>query len=322
MNSVLPLVSVIVPVYNSEQYLDRCLCSVINQSYKKLEIILVNDGSTDSCSSIMKKYAQQDSRIVIIDKENAGLVEARKTAISFAHGKYVQYLDSDDALVEDVIELLLEKAESSQADIVVAPFNFNEEGAKRLSYLFEFEEMTGVQYLKCILKSEAYWTVWSKFHLRSLYFDTIESLDIAFGEDVVLSTQLLINSNKVVSINTPVVDYYVYSSSMSHCLNDKAYQDFNSYISWFDDYIKRRNLNEELAEELAFFHVKNTMMRLHCKKNKDTDREMLRLVKELQAYPELNQTLSRREKKIVAIYKKSHLLGYLKLLYYSKRDKI
>ena len=322
MDSVLPLVSVIIPVYNSEQYLDRCLQSVTNQSYKRLEIIVVNDGSIDGCSSIIRKYANKDSRLITVDKENEGLVKARKTGISFAHGKYIQYLDSDDVLMEDAIKLLLEKAESAQADIVVAPFYFNEGNKKRLSDIFEFEEMSGIQYLKCILESKAYWTIWSKFHLRSLYSNNIESLDIAFGEDVVLSSQLLIESNKVVSINVPIVDYYVYSSSMSHCLNEKAYKDFSSYVAWFDDYIKRRKLDKELARELAFFHVKNTMVRLHWKKNKDTSREMRRLVEELQVYPDLNQILSRREKKIITLYKMSGFLGYLKLLYYSKRDKI
>ncbi|WP_244436866.1 glycosyl transferase family 2 [Bacteroides reticulotermitis] len=231
-------------------------------------------------------------------------------------------MDSDDALIENAIELLLDKAESVQADMVVAPFNFIEEGKRRTSDIFEFELMSGIQYLKQILKSEAYWTVWSKFHLRSLYFNNIESLDIAFGEDVVLSSQLLINSDKVVPIGSPIVDYYVYPSSMSHCLNDKAYQDFATYVSWFDDYIKRRELSEELAEELAFFHIKNTITRLHWRKNKDTDREMKRLVEEIQTYPKLTQILSRREKKIVSIYKVSSLLGYLKLLYYSKCGKI
>lgn len=322
MENTLPLVSVVIPVYNSEQYLDRCLQSVTNQSYKRLEIIVVNDGSVDSCPSIIRKYAKRDSRVVIIDKENEGLVEARKTGVSSAHGKYIQYLDSDDALIGNAIELLLDKAESAQADMVVAPFNFIEEGKRKTSDIFEFELMSGVQYLKHILKSEAYWTVWSKFHLRSLYFNNIESLDIAFGEDVVLSSQLLINSDKVVPISSPIVDYYVYPSSMSHCLNDKAYQDFTAYVSWFDDYIKRRELGKELAEELAFFHIKNTITRLHWRKNKDTDREMKRLVEEIQTYPKLTQILSRREKKIVSIYKVSTLLGYWKLLYYSKRGKI
>lgn len=319
---MLPLVSVIIPVYNSGQYIERCLQSVINQSYENLEIVVVNDGSTDNSPSVIKTYANRDSRLRVIDKENGGLVEARKTGVNFAHGKYVQYLDSDDTLAKNAIELLLEKAESAQADVVVAPFYFNEEGKRRLSDVLEFKEMSGIQYLKCILKSKAYWTVWSKFHLRSLYSNSIESLDIAFGEDVVLSTQLLINSDRVVSIDTPIVDYYVYPSSMSHHLDDKAYEDFNSYLLWLDDYVRRKGLEEELAGELAFFHVRNTMVRLHWKKGKDIHREMGRILKELQAYPELDGILLKRERKIISSYKMSSLLGYLRVLYYSKRNKL
>lgn len=322
MDCELPLVSVIIPVYNSEAYLDRCLQSVVNQSYKKIEIIVVNDGSTDASPSIIEEYALQDSRFITVNRANGGLVEARKSGINVARGKYIQYLDSDDALVKDAIELLVNKAENTQAEIVIAPFNFNEEGEKRCSDFFEFDQMSGIQYLKYILKSEAYWTVWSKFHLRSLYLNNIESLNIAFGEDVVLSTQLLVHAKRIVSINIPIIDYYIYPSSMSHNLNDKAYHDFNSYVLWFDSYIVRKNMHRELAKELAFFHVKNTMVRLHWKRSWDTNREMKRVMRELQTYPELKQILSRREEKIVKAYGILGILGYLKLLRYIRQGKI
>lgn len=322
MENLRPLVSIIIPVYNGEHYIENCILSVIGQTYKELEIIVVNDGSTDSSPDIICNFEKSDARIKCIHKQNEGLVKARITGISSAHGKYVQYLDSDDTLVNNAITLLVNKAESSQAEIVVAPFFFCEGKQKKISDNFHFEQMSGIEYLRYILCGEAYWTVWSKFHLRSLYDNHIESIDISYGEDVVLSSQLLYYSDKVVSIDIPILNYNVYESSMSHRLDDRAYQDFDSYVSWFEDFIVRKELCALLTRNLACFHIKNTFFRLHWKKHKDTSREMKQVINELQTYPDLNNLLSKRERKIVNTFKISKMLGYLNLLRYSWQNKI
>jgi Glycosyl transferase family 2 len=117
-----PLVSVIIPVYNAHNSIAKTLQSVINQTYTNLEIVVVNDGSTDESLDIIKTYAVEDPRIVVFDKQNEGLVQARKSGIDIATGKYIQYLDSDDIMHEDAITRLVNKAEETQADMVVAPF--------------------------------------------------------------------------------------------------------------------------------------------------------------------------------------------------------
>ena len=119
-----PLVSVIIPVYNAHNSIAKTLQSVINQTYTNLEIVVVNDGSTDESLDIIKTYAVEDPRIVVFDKQNEGLVQARKSGIDIATGKYIQYLDSDDIMHEDAITRLVNKAEETQADMVVAPFMF------------------------------------------------------------------------------------------------------------------------------------------------------------------------------------------------------
>lgn len=103
MMSDLPLITVIIPVYNSESSLKECIGSVIRQSYPNTEIIIVNDGSTDGSGVIADNFAQKDSRIIVVNKKNQGLVLARKTGIDIAHGKYIQYLDSDDVLCENAL---------------------------------------------------------------------------------------------------------------------------------------------------------------------------------------------------------------------------
>ena len=112
-------VSVIVPVYNVELYLEECLNSIINQTLKEIEIILINDGSTDSSVEIIEFYALKDSRIIILKQLNSGVSAARNAGIMKASGKYILFLDSDDTILSDSIEVLYRRAEETGADIVI-----------------------------------------------------------------------------------------------------------------------------------------------------------------------------------------------------------
>ena len=113
------LISVIIPAYNVEKYITRCMESLINQTYTNLEIILVDDGSTDNTSQICDKYAQKDDRIKVIHKQNGGQSEARNQALDIATGKYITFLDSDDYLSEDYIEYMYKLLKNNNADISV-----------------------------------------------------------------------------------------------------------------------------------------------------------------------------------------------------------
>lgn len=325
MEEKCPLVSVIIPVYNAQNTIDNTLLSVINQTYTNLEIIIVNDGSTDTSLDIIKKYMLNDSRIVLFDKQNEGLVQARKSGIDVATGKYIQYLDSDDTLHKDAIALLIDKAEKTHADIVVAPFLFcNDNGNSEKSMFLDFTELSGVEYLKNIFKRKAYWCVWSKFHLRSLYQNKIERLDISFGEDVILSTQLLLYAQKVVSIDYVIIDYNFTSVSMSHpaTFDNKKYGDFVTYVEWLDNFLTSKGLKKEFQECFAFLSLENTFRRIYWKRFADVDREMRKHLTDWAAFPELVNTLTKRERKILNSYKKSILIGHLRLLYYDWRGKI
>ena len=99
-----PLISLIIPVYNVEPYLSSCLDSIINQSYQHLEIILVNDGSTDGSRFLCEQYKQKDSRIILINQKNQGLSSARNTGINSATGKYLSFIDSDDEVKKDYVK--------------------------------------------------------------------------------------------------------------------------------------------------------------------------------------------------------------------------
>lgn len=113
----MPLISLIIPVYNVENYLDECINSILNQTYQKLEIILIDDGSTDNSPSICDEYAKKDPRIIVIHKQNGGLSSARNAGIEIAHGKYLCFVDSDDVVHPQYCELLLKHAQISNSDI-------------------------------------------------------------------------------------------------------------------------------------------------------------------------------------------------------------
>ena len=117
-----PLVSIIVPMYNAADCIVRCVKSICAQSYKSIEIILLNDGSKDDTLSVCRALAAQDHRIALVDKPNSGAADTRNQGLALAHGRYVQFVDSDDWLAPDFTEKLVTAAETHAADLVIAPF--------------------------------------------------------------------------------------------------------------------------------------------------------------------------------------------------------
>ena len=119
-----PLISVIVPVYKVEQYLDECVQSIINQTYKNLEIILVDDGSPDRCPAICDKYAEIDHRVIVIHKQNGGVCSARNAALSIAKGEYIGFVDGDDYIDSSMYEALMNACVDSGAGFAYSNFLF------------------------------------------------------------------------------------------------------------------------------------------------------------------------------------------------------
>ena len=129
----MPEVSVIIPVYNSEKYVEKCICSVMAQTLPELEIIIINDGSTDESGRILRELAQKDSRIVLLEQENQGVAAARNQGVEKATGKYLTFVDGDDYLQEDYIELMYNLAEKETLDMVICGLTYVDEGGKELN---------------------------------------------------------------------------------------------------------------------------------------------------------------------------------------------
>ena len=194
-------VSIIVPVYNVEKYLERCLNSLINQTLKEIEIICINDGSTDNSKLILEKYASDDSRIKIINQENQGLSIARNNGLKAAKGEYIGYVDSDDWISENFYELLYNNAMKYGADIacgeIVRPNASKHKNFLSLSKIKTYTK-TEDKYSACYIPRKSY--VWNKIYRREcLVASKVQFVPHATYEDILWTHKVVDKLGKLVT---------------------------------------------------------------------------------------------------------------------------
>lgn len=205
------LISIIVPVYNVENYLERCLQSLINQTYKNIEIVCVNDGSTDNSLNILNDFQKKDSRIKIISQENQGLSEARNVGIKNSSGKYIGFVDSDDWVDLDYYEKLYNALIDSKSDFACANTKFFENG--KTGYI-KFQQNKIFSELDKKIDNYKNGSVCDKLYKKSLFLDNdIKFIKGYFYEDNIVLLQLTYYSKKIVTINT--VSYYYFNNNNS-----------------------------------------------------------------------------------------------------------
>lgn len=209
-----PLISVIVPIYNVEKYLPRCVESIINQEYKNLEIILVNDGSPDSCPQICDEYAKKDNRIKVIHKENGGLSDARNAGMEIATGEYISFIDSDDWVEADFISELY-KGIKSGADIAECATRLVDDNDQTLSVRGSKGGKISAKdaLIKLILEEGVYQTVWNKLYKRS----QIQDIPFAVGkyhEDDFWTWQIFMKTDNLYLCEKPMYNYLQRSNSI------------------------------------------------------------------------------------------------------------
>ena len=223
-------ITVIVPVYNVENYLEKCLDSLINQTYKNLEIIVINDGSTDNSGEICQEYAQKDNRIVYIEQGNAGLSAARNTGLDNMSGDYVTFVDSDDWIEQDYLETLYKKIVEYQADIAVGNYySFNESegmfyfhilGDSYYEKVYDNVSIFENLYESQEMKSFALISAWGKLYKAGL-FEQLR-FDIGkLGEDGYLNQKIYLLAEKIVYIHKGIYSYRIRNNSLSRTWTEK-----------------------------------------------------------------------------------------------------
>ena len=207
------MISVIIPVYKVEKYLSRCVNSIINQTYKDLEIILVDDGSPDNCGKICDDFSKLDSRIKVVHKENGGLSSARNSGLLVAKGEYIAYVDSDDYVDTTMYEKMMACSEKFNADIVQCGY----------SIVYENDNQSILQRKDILLNDiaiesksnilEAFFeigkidhVVWNKLYKRKVV-ETVRMVEGRWHEDTMATFDILLNAQSIVTIAEPLYMY-------------------------------------------------------------------------------------------------------------------
>ena len=272
------LVSVIIPIYNVENYLERCLDSVINQTIKDIEIILVNDGSTDNSGAICNKYAEKDKRIIVINKKNGGLSDARNKGLDKASGKYIAFVDSDDFIHKDMLYKLVNQCEQLDCDIAIGShMRFSKiEEIKEVEKIYNpilFDSISAMSnYLADNEDKKIFTMVCDKIYKREL-FDDIRFPYGKLYEDGFVTYKLLYKAKKIVYIEDILYYYYQRSGSIMNkgftLKSLESYDDWRQIFLFIDE--KMPELSYLAATKYINKHLVTYMQIFKCNQDKSND---------------------------------------------------
>lgn len=239
-----PLVSIIVPIYNVEPYLRRCLDSIVNQSYTNLEIILVDDGSPDGCPKICDEYANKDNRIVVIHKENGGLSSARNSGLDICKGEYISFIDSDDWVSPKYIDILLKNLLDNKADLAIANYTKTSK-----PYILEAPEkkriipeiLQPIQAVKKLWSTDAiaFGTAWAKLAKISLY-QNIRFPEGLIHEDDYTSYKLLYTSSRTVFLRISLYYYFQRNDSIMGSIKSSSIRALKAHVERYQFFKKKQ----------------------------------------------------------------------------------
>ena len=239
------LISIIVPVYNVEKYVEKCINSIINQTYKNLQIILVDDGSKDNSGKICDEFKLKDNRIEVIHKNNGGLSDARNAGLKLAKGDYIGFVDSDDYIEADMYETLYNLIKKNNSDISIVSFyemyNGKVIGVRKSNELLEFSKIEAIKELLIDTRIQSY--AWNKLFKKSL-FENIEFPTNKNFEDIATTLLLFEKANKVTLLEEPKYYYLRRDDSIIGDRNFKTYKDYLDVI--YDKYIYLDGKYQEL----------------------------------------------------------------------------
>ena len=282
-----PLVSIILPVYNAQTHLARCIGSILNQTYRNLELIILNDGSRDQSLPVCEEFRAKDSRIVLVDKDNSGVSDTRNLGLKLAGGQYVQFVDSDDYIDPDFTGHLVAAAEENNADLVIAPYKMViPAGASKPEQVLEkIQDDLGImsvarppevrEYgflpagvydkdtfaLRLMDKPASYFysVLWNKLYRRDLLVanDVQFASEMKWAEDLVFNLQYIRFAERFVSIGTPGYYYVQNPQSICHTQINPAtiVQNKVQTFRYYKDLYTRLGMYEEVRPQLYKFLV-------------------------------------------------------------------
>ena len=267
-----PQVSIIVPVYNVENYIERCLNSLVNQTFKDIEIITINDGSTDKSLELINKYVKEDIRVSVIDLGDEGVSYCRNLGIEKANGKYIMFVDSDDWIDSNMIEAMYKKAEENKLDLVMCSYirEFKDHSKEKIFNLPEEiiykEDKVKNELLRKLVgpvKEElsnpemldALGTVWGKLYRADIFKENkinfVDLKEIGSAEDTLFNIFTFNYLSKVMFLNKPMYHYWRDNpKSVTSQYNPKLKEQRKVFFKYISDFIKENNFEQVFKEAL------------------------------------------------------------------------
>ena len=268
----MPKVSVIVPIYNVEKYLEKCINSLLSQTLEDIQIILVNDGSKDNSGNIAKEYEKNNkNRVIYVEKENGGLSDARNYGLKYATGDFIAFLDSDDYIEKNAYEEMYNKAIEENVDYVECDFIWEFPNKIRVDKQYPYKN-------KKEMLSFVRVVAWNKLIKRQLITDN--NLEFPKGlryEDVEFTYKLIPFVNKFAYVDKPFIHYVQREGSIANVQNERTAEIFTVLDNVIEFY-KKNNIYEEYRDELEYNYARYLLcssLKRMCKIKDKTIREKL-----------------------------------------------
>ena len=303
----MPKISVIIPVYNVEKYLERCLESLINQTFKDWEAICINDGSTDNSSEILSKFKSLDNRFKIIDQPNQGLSIARNNGLNLIKGNYVYFLDSDDAICPQCLEICYNLINKYNAELICFDFIKNKNNSPIVSSNINYEQIkpliTDNPLEKLVIKNKykIHFNVWTKLYKKEI-LKNIKFIEGINFEDYPYTVELLAQEPKTVIISEKLHFYTINTNSISHIKNNP--KQIKDYFIGIEHLSKIFN-NPKEKKHISFFKHRliPNLLKQQLKRciyaNEDNRNEMMHEFRKELIYLNDNDLLSARGKNFI-----------------------
>lgn len=326
-----PKVSIVIPIYNGERYIDDCMECLKGQTYQEIEMILVDDGSTDRSGKMCDAYAKTDRRIKVLHQENGGLSAARNAGIQHATGKYIIFFDVDDEVEADVIRDSVELAEKNRADVVMFGFWYYDVDTKRLipnqmesSFVGNAEEYFH-SFLIPTIDHEVFNAPWNKLIRRSLLVDHQLDFDTGYPiyEDIIFAPKLFMAANQIVVTNRPYYKYFVRSSgSLITRFYDTCFESLTQFYDNAEAYCAQYEDHESQLRRFQLLyvtHVYTHLKQISCRKQL-RQQQKLELIKKIVDNERLKGALGNIElkgrKRIIRFLIRNHMCRTICIFYH------
>lgn len=216
-------VSVIIPAYNVDKYIEKCISSIMSQTLRDIEIIVVNDGSSDNTRTIVEEMEKKDNRIKLINKKNGGVLAARGTGVKVAQGKYVLYVDGDDWIEATCCEKMYNAIEEANADMAICDFYETYKHKNMRGTGGKFTVVNNEEYYRLFLVGDICCYLWTRLIKRELLNNVDYSKKISLGDDTYIILQMIDKIQKVIKIDEPLINYRVRENSITKKYDESIY---------------------------------------------------------------------------------------------------